>query len=199
MTLNVQFMTMIVMIISGFYLGIIQETFRRFKPHWKDNKFFVYFMEVAFWLSQVLLVFYVLFLVNAGELRFYVFLALFLGFSIYQALAAPLYKWLLEHLIRIIVTCYRFMERLIQILIITPIKYMIKLFVTLVLLIVQFITTLILFVAKVIFFPIRWIFTIIYRLLPRNIQNFFHKLAGFYSTIKNISKKGMKYLKFKRR
>src|SRR5699024_5483544 len=101
MTLDVQFMTMAAMTLSGIYLGIAQETFRRFKPHWKPNRFLLYFMEIAFWLFQVALIFYVLFLVNAGELRLYVFLALFLGISMYQVLVASVYKRLLEMIVRI--------------------------------------------------------------------------------------------------
>ncbi|GGB51192.1 hypothetical protein GCM10011409_30950 [Lentibacillus populi] len=199
MTLDVQFMTMIVMVISGFYLGIIQETFRRFQPHWKENRFLRYFMEITFWLSQVLLLFYVLFRVNAGELRFYVFLALLLGFAAYQALAAHAYKRLLEYVIRVIAACYHFLEKLIQTLIITPVKYLIQLVITLILFVVQLVISILLFIAKVIIFPIKWVIYLIYRLLPKSIQNFLHKTAGFYSTIKNICKKGLEYLKFKRR
>lgn len=199
MTLNVQFITMLAMVLCGFYLGLILETFRRFQPHWKDNRLLKYVMEISFWMSQVLLLFYVLFRVNAGELRFYVFLALFLGFAAYQALAAPMYKRLLEFAIRIVVACYRFVEQVIQTLIITPIKYIIKLLVTITLFIVQLVITVLLFIGKVIFLPIKWIFYMIYRLLPKRFRNFLHKTAGFYSTMKNICKKGLKYLKFKRR
>ncbi|MEW9675295.1 spore cortex biosynthesis protein YabQ [Lentibacillus sp. L22] len=199
MTLDVQFLTMIVMIISGIYLGAALETFLRFKPYWKSNWFMLYFMEIAFWLSQVLLLFYVLFLVNAGELRVYVFLALFMGFAAYKALFAPLYKRLLELFIRIILTCYHFIEKLIKTLVIAPIKYIIQLLITLILFIVQLLVKVFLFVVKVIFFPIKWILILLYRMLPKNIRNFLHKTAGFYSTMENICKKGLDYIKFKRR
>lgn len=199
MTLSVQFMTMIAMVIGGFYLGLIQDTYRRFQGYWKNNVFLLYFMEISFWLTQVLLLFYVLFRVNAGELRFYVFLACLLGFAAYQALAAPLYKRLLEQIIRIVVKCYRFLENLVQTIIIAPIKYIFQLLVALILLIGQLILSIILFAAKIIYVPLKWIAMVIYRLLPKSIQNFLHKLAGFYSTIKNTCRKGLKYLKFKRR
>ncbi|MEN1966451.1 spore cortex biosynthesis protein YabQ [Lentibacillus sp. N15] len=199
MTLDVQFLTMVVMAISGVYLGAALETFHRFQPSWKSNRFLLYFMEIAFWLSQVLLLFYVLFRVNSGELRVYVFLALFLGFSAYKALIAPLYKRLLEIIIRIIVMCYRFLENVIKTLLIKPIKYVIQFIITLLLFAGQVIISIVRFVGKIVFYPIKWVLSLIYRMLPKSIQNFFYKTAGFYSTIKNICKKGLEYLKFKRR
>src|SRR5699024_2545129 len=116
MTLDVQFMTMIAMALCGIYLGIAQETFRRFTPHWKSNRFLAYFMEITFWLSQVMIIFYILFRVNSGELRMYVFLALLLGVSAYQVFVAAIYKRVLEMIIRIITVVYQFLKRLIQLL-----------------------------------------------------------------------------------
>src|SRR5690625_5859173 len=75
MTLNVQFLTMLFMVVSGFYLGIALETFRRFSPLWRHRPVLVYIFEVSFWLIQTFIIFYVLYKVNAGELRVYIFLA----------------------------------------------------------------------------------------------------------------------------
>lgn len=199
MTLSVQFMTMISMVLGGFYLGIIQDTYRRIAIYWKGNTFFKYFMEIGFWLSQTMILYYVLFRVNSGELRFYVFVAAFLGFAIYQVIAATLYKRLLEHIIRIIATIYRFIERTVQVLLIKPVTFIIQLVITTVLFTLQFLLKLVLFIAKLIVSPFLWVLRILFKLLPESIQEKLNKLAGFYSTIENTCKKWMKYILFKRR
>lgn len=199
MTLDVQFMTMITMIICGIYLGIVHETFRRFQPLWKSNRFLLYFMEIAFWLSQVTIIFYVLFLVNAGELRVYVFLALLLGVSAYKVLVASVYKRVLEMIIRFTAAVYHFFERVVHVLVIAPIKFIVQLLVTLVIFVYQLMISVLSFLAKIVFIPLKWIILGIYHMLPQKIQYFLHKTAGFYSTIKNICKKGWDYLRWKRR
>lgn len=199
MTLSVQFLTLIAMVSSGFYLGIVQETFRRFTPYWKSSIFLTYLLEITFWLTQTGIIFYVLFRVNAGELRLYVFLACLLGFSMYQVFGKVVYKRILESIIRIATSIIRFLKNLIQGLIITPILWIIKLIIRITVSIITLIGTIIFFVLKLLLTPFAWILMGLYRLMPNNFKNFLHKLAGFYSTMKNILYKWLKYLKFKRR
>ncbi|AVQ97604.1 spore cortex biosynthesis protein YabQ [Oceanobacillus iheyensis] len=195
MTLSTQFLTMLTMVSSGFYLGIVQDTFRRFTPYWKKRVVLTYTMEISFWLTQTLIVFYVLFRVNGGELRFYIFAAFLLGFATYQALAADSYKKLLEHIIRIMTAVYRFVERCVIALIITPIKWILKLLWTITFHVFKLLGTVLLFLLTVIITPIGWIFGFIYRLLPEGFKKNIRKLAGFYSKMKNICIKLMKRLK----
>ncbi|GAA0609113.1 spore cortex biosynthesis protein YabQ [Virgibacillus siamensis] len=199
MTLHVQFVTMMAMVLGGLYLGIIQETFRRFSIHWRKRRVLAYFMEISFWLTQTLLLYYLLFRVNSGELRLYVFAAILLGFSVYQVLVANAYKWLLEHIIRIVLGCFQFIENLVSVLIITPVKVIIQFVVTCVLFILQILLRVLSFAGKLIFTPVFWIFRTLFGILPKNIQHNLYKLAGFYSTIKNKCRKWVKKILFKRR
>src|SRR5690606_28472217 len=89
-----------------------------------------YFMEICFWLTQTIILFYVLFKVNSGEIRFYVFIACLLGFSMYQVLAAKIYKRLLEVIIRMITSVYNFFKRLVQVLFIRPVIWIVTLVLT---------------------------------------------------------------------
>ncbi len=187
------------MIAGGFYLGLIQDTFRRFSAYWKDRRIMTYLMEVCFWLTQTMLLFYILFRINGGELRFYIIAACLLGFAFYQAVAANIYKKLLEYLIHIAANIYRFIENVVQALIISPIKWVVKLVYAIVLWLIKIIGTILLFILTVIITPFKWFFQLIYRLLPEKIQLYIFKVAGFYSTMKNICIKVMKYVKFKRR
>ncbi|WP_067729681.1 spore cortex biosynthesis protein YabQ [Oceanobacillus damuensis] len=199
MTLSVQFLTLIAMVSSGFYLGIIQETFRRFTPYWKNNIFLTYFLEISFWITQTAIIFYVLYRVNAGELRLYIFLACLLGFSIYQVFAKAIYRRILERFITILAAIYRFFRSLINGVIITPITWTIGLVIRLVLSLITLLITIVFSVLKGLFTPVKWIGKGIYHVLPNNLKKILHKIAGFYSTMKNICYKCVKYLKFKRR
>ncbi|OZU89535.1 spore cortex biosynthesis protein YabQ [Virgibacillus indicus] len=199
MTLSIQFMTMLAMVSSGFYLGIINDTYRRFTPYWKHKITITYLLEIFFWASQTILVFYVLFRVNGGELRFYIFAACLLGFAIYQVFAAAIYKRILERIIQVITGIYRFFARLVQALIIAPVKWMLMVLFTIVLRIAKIIGSILFFLVKLLFAPIKWVAKITFHILPENFQKYLHKIAGFYSTITNIVYKWMKYIMFKRR
>ncbi|GGA70962.1 spore cortex biosynthesis protein YabQ [Ornithinibacillus halotolerans] len=199
MTLSVQFLTMVSMIGGGFYLGMALDTFRRFQRHWKHNVFLVYFMEISFWLTQVFILYYILFQVNLGELRLYVFVACLLGFAAYQALAVNLYKRLLERMIIIISRIYEWISRLMKALIITPIKYIFQLLIAAVIFLFNMILHILKFLLNCIYIPIKWLFVKIYTLLPEKFKLFLQQLAGFYSKIKNICNKVFKFLTTKRR
>ncbi|WP_373894551.1 spore cortex biosynthesis protein YabQ [Virgibacillus natechei] len=199
MTLTVQFATMIAMVLCGFYLGIIQETFRRFTTYWKEKVIFTYIMEVSFWLTQTVILFYVLFRVNGGEIRVYIFAACLLGFAMYKVFAAGIYKRLLEGIIRVAAAIYRFFANLVQALIITPITWTVKLIIGLVLWILGLIGSILLFLFKLVYVPVKWILQKLYGLLPEKMQNILYKLAGIYSIMKNIYIKCRKYITSKRR
>ncbi|MFZ3579240.1 spore cortex biosynthesis protein YabQ [Virgibacillus sp. DJP39] len=199
MILSIQFMTMLAMVLGGFYLGIALDTFRRASPHWKNSLFLIYFMEIGFWFSQTLLLFYILYRVNAGELRFYVFVAVLLGFAVYQALAAAAYKKLLEHLIQFTLSVYHFLAKLINMLLITPIIFIFTLLFSAIAYTIQVLFIVLLTISKVLLAPFKFIILLIYNFLPESIKNYFYKIAGFYSTMKNICKKWLKYITSKRR
>lgn len=199
MTLSVQFTTLIVMVSSGIYLGIARDTFQRLSIHWKGNAFATYVLEICFWLLQTLIVFYCLFLVNAGELRLYIVLACFLGFSFYQALLKNLYLRVLEKLISVFRAIFRFLKQVVIILVITPLRWLILLCSGVIVFIFRIFMKLIEFILQIVLFPIRLLIRIVKPILPKNLIKFFHKFESIYSTIINTSRKWLKYLTFKRR
>ncbi|MFC4558564.1 spore cortex biosynthesis protein YabQ [Virgibacillus kekensis] len=199
MTLSVQFLTMISMVLGGFYLGLSLDTFRRFSVYWRKKKVLLYFMEISFWLTQTVLLYYLLFRVNSGELRFYVFIACLLGFSMYQVLASTIYQRLLEHLIRIGIGIYQFAKNTFLAIVVAPIIYIVKMLVAIIVFIASILWTIIRYIVTFIFVPVAWVFSALHRLLPKNIRNFLHTVAGFYSKMENIFKKWKKYLTIKRR
>src|SRR5699024_3549275 len=129
MTLNVQFLTMVSMVIGGFYLGIAHDTYERFSPLWKKKQLVTYLFAIIFWLIQACLLFILLYKVNNGELRIYVFLACLLGVSIYQVFAASVYRQLLEGIITIITKIAQALFSFIRVVILNPLFWLIRLLV----------------------------------------------------------------------
>ena len=71
MTLTVQFYTLLAMIGMGSIFGATLDTYQRFLKRGHRNRWIVFINDILFWMIQGLIIFYVLFLVNHGELRFY--------------------------------------------------------------------------------------------------------------------------------
>lgn len=185
MTLDVQLLTMVSMIICGFYLGVALDTYNRFARIWKGRQLLTYLIAIIFWLLQVSIVFYVLYQVNYGELRIYVFLACLLGFAIYQVLAASLYRNFLEMMINFVRRLLEVIYNIFQAIILKPF-----------LIIVRLILSVIKFIGKVIFtvitwllFPLKRLAIIPYRFIKNKIKKIFDKNPLLYSIIEFIYSK----------
>ncbi|CQR47471.1 Spore protein YabQ [Paraliobacillus sp. PM-2] len=185
MSLTTQFSTIMVMIAGGVYLGCALDTFRRFDSYWKHHRILSYSMEICFWLLQTLVLFYLLFLVNQGEIRLYIFLSVFCGIAAYKSLFASVYQRLLEYIITIIKRCFQITLGIIRLVIIRPIVVVIHLLLAVGLFMVGIAFTSMKILVKFIFFPIRIIGKLIYRLMPENAQKYLVYLAGFYSKMEN--------------
>ncbi|WP_226038362.1 spore cortex biosynthesis protein YabQ [Aquibacillus saliphilus] len=199
MTLSTQFLTIIAMIIGGIYLGASVDTFRRFEFYWKRRKIFPYVIEICFWLLQTLILFYLLYLVNQGNLRFYILLALLCGYAAYKSLFESLYRRLLEGLISTIIWIYYFFYRLVQVLIVRPVKKLVQFIIFLLIWIWGVLLWLMWLILKILWYPVKLTFVLIWFLTPKPIKKYFKQLAGFYSKIKNILRKWWSGIKSKRR
>ncbi|MFS0562840.1 spore cortex biosynthesis protein YabQ [Terribacillus sp. 179-K 1B1 HS] len=199
MTLTVQFLTIVSMIAGGVYLGAAMDTFRRFERHWKKQAVMRYIMECSFWLMQTLLLFFLLFQVNQGEMRFYILLALLCGFAGYRALFQTSYQRVLEWLIRIIRRTIFITKRVLQVLILTPIRLVIQGLLMLAGGVIALLWKLIRLVLVVLFYPIRLIGRLVWKLTPERYRKNYSKLAGIYSRMKNIARKVYESLRRTRR
>ncbi|MEB1809626.1 MAG: spore cortex biosynthesis protein YabQ [Bacillaceae bacterium] len=165
MSLTIQFYTMLSMVAAGTWLGASIDTYRRFarqpRPKWS---WMTIFNDFLFWLIQGLLIFYVLLKVNEGEMRFYIFLALICGYAAYQALFQRIYLRSLETCIRASIAIYRFVRALIISIFINPIKWLLKLLYSLVIMVISLILSILMFIFKVIFKPLSWLGKIVYKL-----------------------------------
>ncbi|WP_342433815.1 spore cortex biosynthesis protein YabQ [Neobacillus sp. FSL H8-0543] len=206
MTLSTQFITMLSMIGMGSLFGVMLDTYQRFLKRPKRKSIIVFINDLFFWIIQALLIFYTLFQVNNGELRFYIFLALLCGFAAYQSLFKGLYLKLLEKVIQLVISVYRFIRKTYLILIYKPVIWLIQLLFSIILLLgrglytlVKFILQVVLFVVKLILMPIQKIMLIFWNLLPKGlkktVEKLYNKTAGNFKGIKEYIVKWMQKLK----
>jgi spore cortex biosynthesis protein YabQ len=203
MTLSTQFLTMLSMIGMGSLFGVMFDTYQRFLDRPNRKSWIVFFNDLLFWVIQALIIFYILFLVNNGELRFYIFVALLCGFAAYQSLFKGIYLNLLELMIKTVIAIYQFLTRAFQLLIYKPVVGLIQLVISIILLLgrglfslVNFLIKVLLFILKILWTPVAKIIIIVWKLLPKSIkktvEKLYNKTAGIFMEIKNYSIKLVK-------
>ncbi|MES1042056.1 spore cortex biosynthesis protein YabQ [Peribacillus simplex] len=196
MTLTIQFYTLLAMIGMGSGFGAALDTYSRFLKRSERKRWIVFIHDFLFWIIQGLLIFYVLFLVNEGEFRLYLFLALLCGFSAYQALFKGFYQRFLEFLIILVIKLARFITNSVHMLIFVPIKWVVVSLIAIifgigkfVLAILKWAVKILLFILNIFWRPLKWILTYIWNLLPvfvtKNVGKFYNKGKGILLKIKN--------------
>lgn len=187
MTLSVQFVTLFTMIAGGFYLGLAKDTLRRFAPLWEKRFFLRYAIEITFWLMNTAILYYVLFLVNAGELRIVLFVAVLLGFSIYQALASAIYVRILEVFIRVGTIFFSWVSKVGSVLLVRPIQFIFRTLKKCLFWVLSGIAIVIIFILKVVFSPFKWVGKRLYAILPSKITKIIPTREQIYSIMKYIA------------
>ncbi|AMB88447.1 MULTISPECIES: spore cortex biosynthesis protein YabQ [Bacillus] len=200
MTLTVQFYTMLSMAAMGIWLGASLDTYKLFVNREKTAKWLLVIHDLLFWVVQGLLFFYVLLLTNEGEFRLYIFLAVALGFSMYQALMKQLYMNILKFVMRCIYQTVLFLKRLIMSMVFQPIRWIVGLIISVLLFLfhsllrlVRFAFRLVWKVLYIVCYPLIWLLnvTIIHRIPEKwrtSMRLFFSKGAGILQGIKKLSR-----------
>ncbi|ARK28456.1 spore cortex biosynthesis protein YabQ [Halalkalibacter krulwichiae] len=184
MTLTVQFYTMVSMAAMGIYIGAAIDTYGRFTRKRTSFNWLLACNDVLFWLVQALVVFYVLMQANNGEIRFYIFLALICGYAAYQALFKNFYQKLLERLIIRTIQTYRVTVKLIFILLINPIKYLLKVLYSLCMMVLTACFTVLLFLFKLIWRPVKWLGVLLFKWT--GIDKLINKYKPIFNKIKEF-------------
>lgn len=206
MTLSTQFMTMLTMVGMGALFGASLDTYQRFLNRPNRKRWFVFINDILFWLAQGLLIFYTLFLVNQGEIRFYIFLALLCGFAAYQSMFKRLYLSLLEMVIRISIATYRFAEKSFIFIIWKPLLWIIGLLISLfialykgLLALIRLLYRFVKWILMVIYKLIFWFMLLFWKLMPKKIkksvEKLYNKWAGIFSSVKKYFQRWIERLK----
>ncbi|MCM3118200.1 spore cortex biosynthesis protein YabQ [Neobacillus sp. MER 74] len=196
MSLSTQFFTLLSMIGMGTLFGAMFDTYQRFLKRPKRKQWIVFLNDLLFWIIQAVIIFYTLFLVNNGELRFYIFLALICGFAAYQSLFKGIYLRLLEFVIKSVIAISRFLKKTFQLLIYKPIVGLVQFIIIIIIAIgrglftlVKFIGKVLLLIVKIIVVPMQKILLLFWKLLPKSIkksvEKLYNKTAGNFQRIRN--------------
>ncbi|CAM4248487.1 spore cortex biosynthesis protein YabQ [Lederbergia lenta] len=187
MTLSVQLYTMLAMITMGSLFGAALDTYQRFLKRDKRKRVIVFINDILFWMLQGLIIFYVLFLVNYGEIRFYLVLSLLCGFSAYQAFLKKYYLAILEYLILFIQSAAILFYKLIYMIIYQPIKWIVIFIFSLLILtaklllgLVKTVVKMLLWMLKIILYPIYLLGKGIWTILPQSVQKIVRQLKSWF-------------------
>ncbi|WP_282068983.1 spore cortex biosynthesis protein YabQ [Bacillus pumilus] len=199
MTLTVQFYTMLSMVAMGIWLGASLDTYKLFVNREKTVKWLLVIHDLLFWLVQGLLFFYVLLLTNEGEFRLYIFLAVALGFSMYQALMKQLYMNILKFMMMCVYQTALVFKRLVMSIVFQPIRWLLTLIISAIMFLLHLLLRLVHFtfrlvwkVLSVVCYPLIWLLnvTIIHRIPEKwrtSMRLFFSKGAGILQGTKKLS------------
>lgn len=142
-------------------MGVAYDSYRVLSLKFAFPKWLNAMLDLLYWLWAALLVFRMLYAGNQGELRFYVFLGLFLGVWIYFLIFSVTVRRFVVMLIHSIQYTCRLLWRVVEILIGIPIRWLWRLIMGLIVLlwrIVLFIIKILLRLTKPIWvLPIKWI------------------------------------------
>lgn len=180
MTLHTQAMTMIAMIIGGVYLGFGTETFRRIEVKWQARTIARYMIESVYWIVQTCLLFYVLYRMNEGEIRFVFILACLLGYSMYIVLCKRWYVRFLETMLHIIKQVIKWIVTFIDTLFIQPIIWLTQLS-------FRFMKLIYKFLIKLLYLLIYPLLFLIKKYLPEKTSKKISKILTTCSTMKDNS------------
>lgn len=171
------------MTIGGFYLGIATETYRRLSVVLKNSRVFIFLFEISYWLLQTCLLFYVLYRVNNGEIRVYIFFACLFGYSVYVVMFRSLYKHLLEVIIKVTLTLLKGIIKAINALFVQPLIWIVQVLITIFLFIAQILYWILTRLLNVLSYPLRLLLTILMKLIPEKTKNKITQFTRFCSTI----------------
>jgi spore cortex biosynthesis protein YabQ len=180
MTLREQFLSLIAMAGMGIWLGASLTTYHKFLPSRKVWRWILLFTDLLFWGVQALIVFYVLLYVNQGTIRFFLFLAIAIGFSAYKGLLETTYNKFLNWVIRFFVGTARFLKKIVILFFVQPFLTLLKLCLALVKMIGRTLLGILLFAGLVIYTPFKWIGRL---LIPKSWTT---KVIQFLTSVKNF-------------
>jgi spore cortex biosynthesis protein YabQ len=198
MSLSVQFETMMAMAIMGIWIGASIDTYGRFFPRRRKGNFLRIVSDIFFWILQGLIVFSVLLEVNRGEVRIYIFLALFCGYAAYQGLFRSFYVRILDLLIRAVLAFVRFIKKTLNLLLFQPVKMLLQLIYSLGKILGKVLLALFLFIMTVVWTPIKWLIPeAVLRQLKKTGAVFKNK-EGFLQSAKNFKNRLKKWFRKRR-
>lgn len=108
-----------VFILNGLLIGLIFDFFRILRKCFKTKNWITYVQDISFWIITGLVVLYSIFKFNNGELRGFIFVGILIGISLYILIFSKTF-------IQVNLFIINFIKKILNIIIIKPIKLLIK-------------------------------------------------------------------------
>ena len=121
MTTN-QLHLFVIFLISGILVGLVFDFFRILRKSFKHPDIVIYIQDVLFWIITGIILLYLSFLFNDGEIRIFMILGSILGFFIYMFTVS---KMIIKISVYIILKIKKIIYSILKTILI-PIKYLIK-------------------------------------------------------------------------
>lgn len=83
MNLHEQLFTLFGLLVCGLGLGVLFDLYRVLSGQFRIPRWLIAILDLCYWLASIVLVFALLFVMNDGQVRFYVFLAVAAGLWFY--------------------------------------------------------------------------------------------------------------------
>ncbi|MBP2002714.1 spore cortex biosynthesis protein YabQ [Paenibacillus shirakamiensis] len=126
MNLHTQWVTLMWMLCSGAVLGVAFDSYRVVSGQLRFPRWSIHMLDLLYWIVASLFVFRMLYMSNQGQLRFYVFLGLFIGVWVYYLYLSVLTERIVVMLMMVTKRVFNFFIRLFQILIVAPLMLVFK-------------------------------------------------------------------------
>ncbi|WP_240421487.1 spore cortex biosynthesis protein YabQ [Paenibacillus periandrae] len=129
MTLEMQFATMGTMLLGGLSLGGLFDLYRVLAHHLRATRYAYYVLDLVFWIIGTLLIFKLLYDINWGQVRMFIFIGLLAGVVIYFWLFSGILIKCLQFLIRMVKIVIHWVVQLVNILLIRPVVLLFRVFI----------------------------------------------------------------------
>lgn len=126
MNLQTQWATLLWMLVCGGILGIAFDSYRVVSGQLRFPRWSVHMLDLFYWLAASLFVFRTLYHVNQGELRFYVFLGLFIGVWIHFLFLSVITERFVVNLMKIVQRVYEIIGKLLVFFVVKPLQWLLK-------------------------------------------------------------------------
>lgn len=127
MTLEEQYVSLTLMIAMGVWFGASFSVYQHFVHPKKGRRWILLISDPLFWIVQAVLLFSLLLPVNEGQLRFYYFLGIALGFAFYKALLEKPFMRLFGKIVTMFVRTGRFTAKTVYHLLVYPLFFLLML------------------------------------------------------------------------
>lgn len=114
LSMDAQLISLIISVFAGLTIGLLFDLYRTVNYYTKPPRFFLYFMDLIFWIVTCIVIFIMLLNADFAELRIYTFAGMGIGVLIYFKLFSEYILWFYRFMVYIILKAVRMLFMLVK-------------------------------------------------------------------------------------